>query len=172
MLSSGGRFVCPPSYLVLSYLRLLPVCCLSLNAASPGFLRNFFYLPDFAPSALLLRLTELSSIEAEIDMRKLLSLGRLVTEPKMAPSVRNLPRSRTESLFDKDVKSIGFLLSICEALNKYDLFNYSKYGSIVQPFPPTATGNQLAKIKFVTWRVGCGWNFVLVIRTCMLHKLA
>ena len=33
-------------------------------------------------------------------------------------------RSRTESLFDKDVKSIGILLSICEALNKYDLFNY------------------------------------------------
>ena len=48
----------------------------------------------------------------------------------------------------------------------------SKYGSTVQSFPRTATGNQLSKIKFVTWRVGCGWNFVLVIRTCMLHKLA
>ena len=36
-LSSGGRLVCPPSCLVLSYLRLLPVCCLSLNTVSPGF---------------------------------------------------------------------------------------------------------------------------------------
>ena len=59
------------------------------------------------PRALLLRLTELNSIEAEIDMRKVLFLGRLVTEPKMAPSVRNLLRSQTESLFDKDVRSIG-----------------------------------------------------------------
>ena len=37
-------------------------------------------MPDFAPPprALLLRLAELNSIEAEIDMRKLLFLGRLV----------------------------------------------------------------------------------------------
>ena len=48
----------------------------------------------------------------------------------------------------------------------------SKYGPTVQPFPRTATGNQLSKMKFVTWRVGCGWNFVLVIRRYMLHKLA
>ena len=84
MLSSGGRLVFPLSSLVLSYLRLLPVCCLSLNAVSPGLLRNF-YVPDFVPHALLLRLAELNSIEAEIDMRKLLLLGRLVTEPKMTP---------------------------------------------------------------------------------------
>ena len=69
-------------------------------------------MPDFAPRALLLRLAEINSIETEIDTRKLLFLGCLVTEPKMAPSLRNL------------------------------------------------------------LRVGCGWNFVLVIQTCMLHKLA
>ena len=57
-------------------------------------------------------------------MRKLLFLGRLFTEPKMAPSLRNLLRSGTESLFDKDVKSVGILRSVCKALNKYDLFNY------------------------------------------------
>ena len=39
----------------------------------------------------------------------------------------------------------------------------SNYGSIVQPFPHTAIGNQLSKIKFVTWRAGCGRNFVPVI---------
>ena len=80
MLSSGGRLVCPTSCLVLSYLRLLPVCCLSLNAVSPGFLRNFFMCQITPPGALLLRLTDLNSIEVEIDMRKLLFLGRLVTE--------------------------------------------------------------------------------------------
>ena len=107
----------------------------------------------------------LNSIEAEIDTRKLLFLGRLVTEPKMAPSLRNLLRSRTESLFDKDVKSIDILPSIYEALNKYDLFNYFKIWFNSSTLPRTATRNQLSKIKFVTWRVGCGWNFVLVIRT-------
>ena len=71
-------------------------------------------MPDFAPLALLLRLAELNSIETEIDMRKLLLLGRLVTEPKMVPSLKNLLRSRTEILSDKDVKLIGILQSICE----------------------------------------------------------
>ena len=42
----------------------------------------------------------------------------------MALSVSNLVRSRIESLFDKDINSIGILSSICEALNKYDIFNY------------------------------------------------
>ena len=41
----------------------------------------------------------------------------------------------------------------------------SKSGSTVQLFPSKATGNQLLKIKFETWRIGCSWNSVLVIRT-------
>ena len=56
----------------------------------------------------------------EIDMRNLLFWGCLATELEVAPSVRNLLRSRTEILFDTDVKSIGILPSICEA---YDLYN-------------------------------------------------
>ena len=107
MLSSGGKLVCLHSCLVLSYLRLLPVCCLSLKAVSPGFLKIFFRVPDFTPSPVH-RLTELSSIEAEVDTKKLLFLGRLVTELKMKPSVRYLLRSKTESLFDTDVKSTVF----------------------------------------------------------------
>ena len=53
----------------------------------------------------------------------------------MAPSVRHLLRSRTESLFDKDVKSTGILPSICEALNKYDLFNYFEIWFNSSTFP-------------------------------------
>ena len=167
------RQACLPSLLYGAELfTITPSLLLELERCQSWFLKKPFYVPDFAPCALPLRLTELNSIEAESDMRKLLFLGRLVTEPKTAPSVRNLLRSRTDSLFDKDVKSIGILSSICEALNKYDLLNYFENGSTCQPFSRTATGNQLSKIKFVTWRVGCGWNFVLVIRTCMLHKRA
>ena len=147
MLSSGGRLVCPPSCLVLSHLRLPPVSCLSLNAVSPCFLRNFFMHQTLPPPPLLLRLTELNSIEAEIDMRKLLFLGRLVTEPKMAPSLRNLLRSRTESLFDKDVKLTGILPSICEALNKYDLFNYFEIWFNSSNFPRYGTWKSIVKNK-------------------------
>ena len=123
------RQACLPSLLFGAQLfTLTPSLLFELERCQSWFLKKLFYVPDFAlpppPHALLLRLTDLNSIEAEIDMRKFLFLGRLVTEPKMAPSVRNLLRSRTESLFDKDVKSIGILPSICEALNKYDLFNY------------------------------------------------
>ena len=110
------RQACLPSLLFGAELfTITPSLLLELGCCQSWFLKKLFYVPDFAPLALLLRLTELNSIEDEIDMRKLLFLGRLVTEPKMAPSVRNLLRSQTESLFDKDVKSIGILLSICEA---------------------------------------------------------
>ena len=149
-------------------------CCLTLNAVRLGFLKNF-YVSDFAARALLLRLTELDSIEAEIEMRKLLFLDRLVIEPKVALSVRNLLRSRTESLFDTDVKSIGILPSICEALSKYDLFDYFGIWFISSSFHTyETTGSQLSNIKFGTWRVDCGWNSVLFCsgHPNMLHQLA
>ena len=119
------RQACLPSLLFgAEVFTITPSLLLELERCQSWFLKKLFYVSDFAPRALLLRLAELNSIEAEIDTKKLLFLGRLVTEPKMAPSLRNLLRSRIESLFDKDVKSIGILPSICEALNKYDLFNY------------------------------------------------
>ena len=89
----------------------------------------------------------------------------------MAPSVRNLIRSRTKSLFDKDVKSTGMLLSICEALNNYDLFNYFE---IWFNSSTTATGNQLSKIKFVALKaVVVGtlfWSSEHACRTSLLRK--
>ena len=118
------RQACLPSLLFgVDLFTVTPSLLLELERCQSWFLKKPFYVPDFVSRALPLRLTEFNSTEAEIDMRKLSFLDRLVTEPKMAPSVRNLLRSRTESLFDKDVKSIGILPSICEALNKYHLFN-------------------------------------------------
>ena len=42
------------------------------------FLKNIFYVPVFAPSSLLLKLSRLNSTEAEIDLKKLMFLGRLI----------------------------------------------------------------------------------------------
>ena len=80
-------------------------------------------------------------------LRKLLFLGRLVTEPKIAPSLRTLLRSRTESLFDKDVKSISILPSICEALNKCDLFNYFEIWFNSTTFPTYGNWKSIVKNK-------------------------
>ena len=65
----------------------------------------------------------------------------------MAPSVRNLLRSRTESLVDKDVKSIGILPSICEALNKYYLFKYFEMWFNSSVFPTYCNWKSIVKNK-------------------------
>ena len=62
----------------------------------------------------------LNSVASKIAIKKLLLLGRLITEPNMAPTVRNLFQCRVESYFDTNVTSAGVLLSISEVLVKYD----------------------------------------------------
>ena len=63
-------------------------------------------------------------MESEIALRKFLSLGRLITEIKMAPVVRKLFDTRANSFFDTSTDSLGVLPSICDALKKYGLFYY------------------------------------------------
>ena len=65
----------------------------------------------------LLRISHLNSIESELDTRRLLFLGRLITEQNMSPTVRHLFRTRSDFLFNADLVSPGFLPEI---LIKYD----------------------------------------------------
>ena len=51
-------------------------------------------------------------------------MGRLITEPKMSPLIKNLFDSRTKSFFDSDISSLGVLSSIAESLKKFDLSYY------------------------------------------------
>ena len=64
------------------------------------------------------------SITSEIANRKLLFLGRIITELNVAPAIRNPFESRTESYFDANVISVGVMVSISEVLVKYNLFHY------------------------------------------------
>ena len=73
---------------------------------------------------MLLKLSELNSVESEIALRKFLFLGRLITETKMAPVVRKLFDTRAESFYDTSIDSLGVLPSICDALKKYGLVSY------------------------------------------------
>ena len=82
------------------------------------------FVPKFTQNLLILQLAGLNSIEAEIDIRRLLFLGRLLTEPKMTFVVKSLFQTRVTSYFDPNIKSTGVLPSICDTLCKYNLFTY------------------------------------------------
>ena len=121
------RRACLPSLLFGSELfSLTPSLLLKLERCQLWFLKNIFYLPSFAHGTLILRISGLNSIESEIDVKRLLFLGGLITQPKMSVAVRTLFQSRTESFVDVNIISIGVLSSICEALQKYDLFDHFK----------------------------------------------
>ena len=124
MSSSGGRRICRPFYLVLSFSRPTPGLLLKHEYCQSWFLKHIFYVPSFTPGFLLLKMSGLNFNASEIAIKRLLLLGRLITEPNMTPTVRNLFRCRAESYFDTNVTSAGVLLSISEALVKYDLFHH------------------------------------------------
>ena len=103
---------------------LTPTLLLNLERCQYWFLKHIFYVPEFVPGLLLLKLSGLNSIESEVATKKLLFLGRLITEPKMTPLIKNLSDSRTKRFFDSDISSLGVLPSIAESLEKFDLFYY------------------------------------------------
>ena len=63
---------------------------LNLECCQSWFLQHIFYVTRFAPGLLLLKMSGLNSVASEIPIKKLLFLGRLITEPNMTPTVRNL----------------------------------------------------------------------------------
>ena len=103
---------------------LKPTLLLKLERCQYWFLKHIFYVPEFAPGPLLLKLLDLNSIESEVATKKLLFLGRLIAEPKMTPLIKNFFDSRTKSFFDSDISSLGVLPSIAESLKKFDPFYY------------------------------------------------
>ena len=83
------RQACLPSLLFgIELFTLNASQLIKLERCQQWFLKNIFYV--FASSSLLLKLSGLNSIEAEIDFKKLMFLGPLINEPKMAHAVRSL----------------------------------------------------------------------------------
>ena len=82
---------CLPSLLYGSDLFTLTFSLLAkLERCQQWFLKNIFYVPNFGLIRLILKLSGLNSIESETALRKLLFLGRMITENKLTPTVRNL----------------------------------------------------------------------------------
>ena len=120
---------------------LTPTLLTKLERCQSWFLKIIFYAPKFAPNLVLQNLSGLNSIKSKIALRKLLFLGRLITEPKMARSVRSLFMSRAESYFDASVTWMGEMPIISEALNKYELFHFFVSWFHDSLFQPTHTGS-------------------------------
>ena len=66
----------------------------------------------------------------------------------MAPAVKNLFESKTESYFDANVTSVGVMLSISEVLVKYNCFIILNHGIIIPRFLLIKTGKRLSEIRF------------------------
>ena len=77
------RQACLPTLLFGTELfTLTPTLLLRLERCQSWFLKNIFYVPNFAPCPLLRKLSGLNLIESEIAIKKLLFLGHLIKEPK------------------------------------------------------------------------------------------
>ena len=130
------RQACLPSLLYgVELFTVTPTLIEKFERCQLWFLKNLFFVPKFTPRHLLLKLSELNSVESEVALRKFLLLGRLITETKMAPIVRKLFDTRAKSFFDTSIDSLGVLPSICDALKKYGLFCYFDQWFIDSSFP-------------------------------------
>ena len=119
------REACLPSLFFGAELFSLTTTQLNqLERCQQWFFKKIFYIPQFAPVKFLLKVSGLNSVESEIDVKKLLFLGRLITETKMASAVKGIFFSRVDSFFEAKYSALGVLPSICEALHKYDLFHH------------------------------------------------
>ena len=168
------RQACLPSLLFGTELFTLNASQLiKLERCQQWFLKNIFYVPVFAPSSLLLKLSALSSIEAEIDLEKLMFLGRLITEPKMAHAVRSLFSSRLDSFFDANITSWGVLATICDSLHKYNLFHYLELWFRESTFPTYSNWKTIVKIKILEKEADDWFHFcsdhprMRVAQTCL-----
>ena len=92
---------------------LTPTLLAKLERSQQWLLTNVFYVPMFAPKQLLLKLSDLKSIESEIALRRILFLGCLLSGDKMAPVVHVLFEIRANNYFDTNVVLLGVLPSIC-----------------------------------------------------------
>ena len=97
------RKACLPPFLFGAELfTLTSGLLLKLERYQSCFLKHIFYVPSFTPGSISLKMSGLNSVASKIASKKLLSLGRLITEPSVAAlTVRNLFPCRAKGLVIK-----------------------------------------------------------------------
>ena len=141
-----------------------------LNYAILLTFENCYFQYSFSP----LKMSGLNSIAFEIAIYKLLFLGRLFTEPNMAPAAcQKLLESRAESYVDTNIASIGIMLSISEVLVKYDLFQYFESWFNNSAFPTHTDWKRVVRDRIQVFERDFTYDlsFATLIQTCMLLRL-
>ena len=108
----------------------------------------------------------LNSVASEIAIKKLFFLGRLITEPNMAPTVRNLFQYRAERYFDTNVTSAGVLLSI--SVSRCSII--SNHGTTAPHFHLMKIGKELSETGFEFLKMIHGCNSAIIIQTFILFR--
>ena len=75
----------------------------------------------------------------------------------MAPTVRNLFKSRTESYFDTTITSVSVILSISDVLVKFDLFQYFESWFNASTFPTYTDWKRIVRYKIQVFE-GDAWS--------------
>ena len=116
-------------------------------------------------------------MESEVDTRRLLFLERLITEQKMSPTVRHLFRTRTDSFFNADLASLGFIPRIYETLNKYDLLHHFQLWFSESIFPCYENWKAIVKTKSrgkdnTIWQAFCAHHSAMQIAQACLENVS
>ena len=112
-----------------------------LEKCQQWFLKKIFYVPQFAPAKFLLNVSGLNSVGSEIDVKKLLFLGRLITEMKMASAVKSLFFSRVDSFLKLNIQLLEFYPVFARHSTNMICFTILNGGIPRVFFTRTMTGN-------------------------------
>ena len=117
---------CIPCLLFGSELwNLTPSDIEKLERCQRWFVRKVFYLANHSDGFSLQSISGLTSVELQIDIRKLFFFARIVRNDGMSPVVRDIFRFRAKENFrNPDCIPTGFMGDIVGLLKKYDLHSY------------------------------------------------
>ena len=112
-----------------------------LERCQRGFVKEVFYLPDHFDVSSLHGISGLTSVEPQIDIRKLFFVARIVTnDDGMSPVVRDIFRFRAKEYFrNPDCVPTGFMGDIVRLLKKDDLQSYLRLWINADLFPSYAS---------------------------------
>ena len=103
-------------------------------------------------------------------------LSRLITEPKMAPGVKNLFITRVDSFFNS-IGSMGVIAYINELLFKFELSSYFQDWFVNSVFPSynewkSIVNQRIYEYKNATWVTYCACHPHLdIARNCLSNVL-
>ena len=140
---------CIPCLLFSSELwNLTPSDIEKLERCQRWFVRIVFYLSNHSDVSSLQSIGGLTSVELQIDIRKLFFFARIVSKDGMPPVVGDIFRFRAKEYFrNPDCVPTGFMGDIVGRLKKYDNHSYLSLWINVDLFPSYSSWKRIVNKK-------------------------